>query len=358
MKKDKFTITDQDIEWIKEYIENPSPTGNEKAGQKMWLEHLTPFIDDVIHTPYGCTAGIVNPGQDFKVVIEAHSDEIAWYVNYIDESGFIHVTETGGTDAGIAPAKKVIIHTKKGPVSAVFGWPAIHTRAASDDAPKMDKIFIDCGCDSKEEVEESGIEVGDYITYDAGFYVLNKKYFVGRALDNRIGGFIIAKVAEMLKNDNVNLPYSLYIVNSVQEEIGTKGAEMMAYRISPDCVLVVDVTHDTNTPMMDKNKEGDIACGRGPIIVKAPSIHLTLRQLIFDTAQQNKIPYQLAVHAKETGTDADAFAYQKGGIPTALLSLPLRYMHTTVETMHKEDIENTIRLLYHFLLQLKPDVFE
>jgi len=350
----KTLIGTEEIKWLERYIQNASPTGNEQDGQKIWLEYIKPYIDEHYVDPYGSVAGIINPGKDFKVVIEAHADEIAWYVNRIGTDGFIHVVDTGGTDPGIAPSQKVTIHTEKGAVPAVFGWPAIHSRDVSQDAPKKSTIFIDCGCSSREEVEALGVQVGDYITYDAGFCVLNKRFLVGRALDNRMGGFMIARLTKMLKENNVQLPYTLYIVNSVQEEIGTKGAEMMAHYIKPDCAIVIDVTHDTNTPMMDKNKEGDIACGKGPAIMKAPPIHIKLRQLLTETAKEQNIPYQMAVMTKETGTDADAFAYQNGGIPTSLISMPLRYMHTTVETMHKEDVEHAIRLLYFALQKIDP----
>ncbi|HYD21219.1 MAG TPA: M20/M25/M40 family metallo-hydrolase [Flavipsychrobacter sp.] len=354
--KDTELIGKKELEWIKQYIENASPTGNEKSGQKMWLDHLAPYIDDRLICNYGGVAGIIGPGKKFKVVIEAHADEIAWYVNKIDKDGFIHVQETGGTDPGIAPSQKVQIHTGKGAVDAIFGWPAIHARETSDDAPKMSSIFLDCGCSSKEDAEDLGIQVGDLVTYTAGFFVMQDKYFVGRALDNRMGGFIIARVAKLLKENNIQLPYTLYIANSVQEEIGTKGAEMLSSIIKPDCAIVVDVTHDTGTPMIDKNKEGDVGIGKGPVILKAPPIHNIMRQLLVKTAKDRDIQFQLAVMAKQTGTDADAFAYQNGGTPTALISVPLRYMHTTVETMHKKDVEDAIMLLYHTLQAIDPEM--
>lgn len=349
-------IGKEELKWLERYISNWSPTGREKGGQQMWLDYIRPYIDDRLICNYGSVAGIINPGKDFKVVIEAHADEIAWYVGRIGADGIIHVTETGGTDPGIAPSQRVVIHTENGPVDALFGWPAIHARETQDDAPKMSTIFIDCGCSSREEVEELGIQVGDIITYSTGFWVLNKRFLVGRALDNRMGGFMIARVARMLKENNIELPYSLYIVNSVQEEIGTKGAEMMSYLIQPDCAVVIDVTHDTDTPMMDKNKEGDISLGKGPVILKAPPVHNVMRELLVSAAKDNSIPFQLSVMAKETGTDTDAFAYERGGTPSCLISMPLRYMHTTVETMHKEDIENAIMLLYHSLQRIKPDI--
>jgi putative aminopeptidase FrvX len=349
-------IGKEETEWISKYIHNPSPTGNEASGQRIWMDYISPYTDDIEIGPYGCTTAILGPGKPFKVVVEAHADEIAWYVNRIGEDGFIHVKETGGTDPGIAPSQRVIIHTGKGPVDAIFGWPAIHAREISDDAPKMSTIFLDCGCTSKEEVEALGISVGDYITYSSGFSTMNKDYFIGRALDNRMGGFMIARVARMLKENNIELPYTLCFTNATQEEIGTKGAEMAAEQLRPDCAIIIDVTHDTSTPMIDQNKEGVMSLGAGPVIMKAPPIHPIMHKLLLDTADAQNITIQKGVMAKETGTDADAFAYANGGTPTALISLPLRYMHTTVETMHRSDIEAGIRLLYHTLLAIKPEM--
>lgn len=354
MKDTQQLISDEDIAWLKAYVANAAPTGNERNGQKMWIDRIMPNVDEVFIDPYGSAAAIIGPGMDFRVAMEAHADEIAWYVHTISEDGFIHVEETGGTDPGIAPSQKVTIHTDKGKVDGIFGWPAIHERNLQDDAPKKKTIFIDCGCTCKEEVEALGIEVGDYITYDSGLYLINKKYFSGRALDNRIGGFIMARTARLLKENNIQLPYSLYILNCVQEEIGTRGAEMMAYRIRPNCAFVVDVTHDNGIPMVDKDTQGDISLGKGPVVTKSPPVHSNLRNLLVDTARKHGIPFQRGVVAKSTGTDTDAFAYQREGIPSCLLSLPLRYMHTTVETVHREDVENTIRLLYYVLQEMHP----
>jgi putative aminopeptidase FrvX len=355
MAKDKPLIAEQEIDWLGKYIHNASPSGNEKDGQKMWLEHIKPYIDDHIVDTYGNVAAIINPGQEFKVVLEAHADEIGWYVKMIDDDGYIHVQETGGTDPGIAPSQWVNIHTGKGTVPAIFGWPAVHMRDQKDDAPKQSTIFLCCGCQSKEEVQERGVMVGDLITYDTGFRVLNETHFTGRALDNRMGGFMTSRIARMIKEEGIKLPYSLYIVNAVQEEVGMKGAKMIAHTIQPQCALVIDVTHDTTMPLADKNKEGDIEIGKGPVLTKSAPVHNKLRQLLVDVAREHKIPIQHAAEANETGTDVDVFAYELGGIPSVLLSLPLRYMHTTVETMHRDDIENGMHLLFHSLQKLGPD---
>jgi putative aminopeptidase FrvX len=349
-------IGEKEIEWISRYIENAAPSSREVHGQMMWLDYIKPHIDDHIVDNYGSVAAIINPGQPFKVVIEAHADEIAWVVLRITPDGFIRVQPTGGMDPEIAPAQKVNIHTSNGIVNGIFGWPAIHTRITSDPKPKSSNLFVDVGCKSKEQVEKMGIKVGDFITYTDGFWMLNNEFLIGRALDNRIGGFMLATVARLLKESSINLPYSLYIVNSVQEEIGLKGAEMMAYTIKPNCAIVTDVTHATRIPLGDQNMESDIELEHGPVIAQAPCLHHKLRDLMIAAADENKLHYQLQVSDKDTGTDADAFAYSSGGIPTALINIPLRYMHTTVEMCGKKCVEHAIWLMYHTLLKIKPDM--
>ncbi|GAA4512062.1 MULTISPECIES: M42 family metallopeptidase [Sphingobacterium] len=347
-------VTKESLKFLERYINNPSPTGFEWEGQRLWLDYLKPYVDDTYIDNYGTAVGIINPEAKYKVVIEAHADEISWFVNYITKDGLIYVIRNGGSDHQIAPSKRVNIHTEKGPVKAVFGWPAIHTRSGEkEEAPSLKNIFLDCGCTSKEEVEELGIHVGSVVTYEDEFMVLNDRYYVGRALDNRVGGFMIAEVARLLKENSKKLPFGLYIVNSVQEEIGLRGAEMIANYIKPNVAIVTDVTHDTQTPMINKVTQGDLACGKGPVLSYAPAVQINLNKMLIDVAKKNEIPFQRQASSRYTGTDTDAFAYSNGGVPSALISLPLRYMHTTVEMVHKEDVDNVIRLIYETLLTIE-----
>lgn len=341
--------------FLRKYLNNPSPTGFEVEGQKIWLEYIKPYIDEWQLDNYGTLYGIINPGQDFKVVIEGHADEISWFVHFITDDGFIHVIRNGGSDHQIAPSKRVNIHTPKGIVKGVFGWPAIHTRKGDEakTTPKTDNIFIDVGAKDKDEVLKMGIHVGCVITYEDEMIVLNDKFYVGRALDNRMGGFCIAEVARMIKEQNIKLPYSLYIVNAVQEEVGLRGAEMVTHTIKPNVAIVTDVTHDTHTPLVTKKKIGDVKCGDGPSVTYAPAVHQKLLQLIVDTAEKHQIPIQREAASRSTGTDTDAFAYSNGGVPSALISLPLRYMHTTVEMAHKDDVENVIKLIFETLKEIE-----
>jgi putative aminopeptidase FrvX len=218
-------------------------------------------------------------------------------------------------------------------------------RALKEETPSMKNIFLDCGCDSKEAVEKLGVHVGCVVTFEDEFMILNKNKYVGRALDNRVGGFMIAEVARLLKEEKTRLPFGLYIVNSVQEEVGLRGAEMIAKRIKPDVAIITDVCHDTHTPMVDKIENGDLKSGDGPVLTYGPAVQNNLLKQLIATAQENKIPFQRAAVSRATGTDTDAFAYSNEGVASALISLPLRYMHTTVETVQKEDVENTIRLI-------------
>jgi putative aminopeptidase FrvX len=356
-KRNKSILTEKSFDFFKNYINTPSPVGFEYTGQRLWIDYAKQYVDEIFTDPYGTAVGVINPNSSFKVVIEAHVDEISWFVNYITNEGLIYLKRNGGVDHQIAPGQRVFIHGKKGPVKAVFGWPAIHTRLSNQDkepVAKVENLFLDCGARSKKELEDLGVGIGAVVTYQDGFDELAYDYYIGRAFDNRIGGFMIAEVARLIKENKKKLPFGLYIVNAVQEEIGLRGAEMIARRIKPNVAIITDVTHDTSTPMINKVIEGDTSCGKGPSLSYGPAVHNKLLQLVEDVAAKNNIPVQLRTVSRSTGTDTDSFAYANDGCPSVLISIPLRYMHTTVEMLHRSDIEQTIQLMYQTLLTLTP----
>ena len=339
--------------FLYDYLNNNSPTGFEVSGQRIWLDYITPYVDTYITDTYGSVAGVINPDAKYKVVIEAHADEISWFVKYITDDGYMYVARNGGSDHQIAPSMRAHFHTKKGIVNGVFGWPAIHVRKEKEEAPALKNIFLDVGASSKDEVHEMGIHIGTVVTFEAELMELNNKYYCGRALDNRMGGFMIAEVARKLKENKKELPFGLYVVNAVQEEIGLRGAEMMAHRIAPDVAIVTDVCHDTYSPMYDKKFSGDTKAGNGPVLSYAPAVQNNLRDMIIDVADGHKIPFQRMALSRATGTDTDAFAYSRDGVASALISLPLKYMHTTVETAAISDVENVISLIYETVLKIE-----
>src|SRR6218665_4209016 len=215
----KKIITKKSEQFLEKYLNNASPTGFEYEGQKLWMDYIRPFVDTIETDTYGTAIAIINPKAEYKVVIEAHADEISWFVHYITKDGFIYLRRNGGSDHQIATSMRVNIHTEKGLVKAVFGWPAIHVRdAAREETPTLKNIFLDLGCKSDKEVEELGVHVGCVVTYEADLMELNNRYYTGRALDNRMGGFMIAEAARLLKENKDKLPFGLYIVNAVQEE--------------------------------------------------------------------------------------------------------------------------------------------
>ena len=318
MAKTKSLLNTNSTNFLYQYLNNPSPTGFESAGQKIWLNYIKPYVDTHFVDTYGTVVGVINPSAPYKVVIEAHADEISWFVNYISKDGFIYLKRNGGSDHQIAPSMRVNIHTDKGIVKGVFGWPAIHVREpGKEEPPSLKNIFLDLGCKSDKEVSDLGVHVGCVVTYQDELMELNDRYYVGRALDNRIGGFMIAEVARLLKEKKDKLPFGLYIVNAVQEEVGLNGATMIARKIKPNVAIVTDVCHDTQTPMMSKITSGDIHCGKGPVLSYAPAVQNNLLKLIIATAKKNKIEFQRQAASRATGTDTDAFAYATDGIASA-----------------------------------------
>jgi putative aminopeptidase FrvX len=339
-------------EFLKEYLNATSPTGMETMGQQIWLDYLKPFVDKTYTDIYGTAVGVVNPEAKYKVVIEAHADEIGWTVSHIDDKGFIRVVRNGGSDHHIAPGTPVQVLGEKGVVKGHFGWLAIHERGTDNDLkPEVKNLFVDVEASSKEEVEEMGVFVGTPMVYDTEFKERNGK-FISRALDNRIGGYMIAQVAKKLKKNNVKLPFGLYIVNSVQEEIGLFGAHMIANSIKPDVAIITDVCHDTHTPHMNQLTAGDVKSGDGPVIFRGADIQLNLHKQILGVVKEQKIKFQRGAYNGNSGTDTGAFYKANGGVACQLISLPLKYMHTTVETVSESDVDSVIELIYHSLLSI------
>ena len=358
-KKSPLVYGKEEVKFLETLLNTPSPTGFEYTGQQVWVDYIRPYVDDIIIDTYGTAVGVINPDAEYKVVIEAHCDEISRFVNYITDNGLIHVIRNGWSDHLIAPSQRVHIHTENdGTVDGVFGRPAIHTRGWSrstkwETTPEVKNITIDIWAADKKEVQKLGIEIGNPITYDAPFMTLNDKYFVARALDNRAGGFMIAQVARLLQKNKKKLDFGLYIVNSVQEEIGLRWAKMIAERIQPDVAIVTDVRHDTTTPMIDKTVEWESKCGEWPMLTVWPAVQNNLLRFVKKIAKKQKIDHQMWAASTYTGTDTDAFAYSNQGVASVLISLPLRYMHTTVEMVDQHDVSQTIKLMYETVCGLK-----
>lgn len=352
---------EKDIKFLKKYLNSSAPSGYELmiGGQKVWMDYVKNYCHEIEVDDYGNAYATYsnynkedlpkNDSERHTVLLDAHADEIGFFVFDITEKGFIKIGRLGGSDLTITPSSRVNIWGNIR-IDGVFGHPAIHVHKNKVDL-KIESVFIDVGVSSKKEVEDLGIEIGNPITMSDGYMDLGD-FHCGRSLDDKIGGYSTAQVLKYLYENNVKLPFDLVVVNSVQEEVGLRGAQMAAKKITPNIAIAIDVTHDTDSPAYNKNKEGSISSGKGIVITSAPSIHNKLYKDIVNVAKTNNIPYQLYASGISTGTNADAYAYPHG-IPTALLSIPVRYMHTTVETVHKKDVDHLINYLITFIENYK-----
>jgi len=345
-------------DFLEEYLITPSPTGYETEGQKVWMEYLNGFADKTEADSYGSAIAKIETSSDvMTVMLEAHVDEIGMVVQHITDEGFIYLNKLGGSDSTIARAKRVYIHGKEGKVSGVTGNTAIHLQEKKNGGgkePSWKDIFVDIGASNKEEVLEV-IQIGDPVTYAEDIEYLNENVIAARALDNRIGGFAVAQAMRQIKKHRKDLAVNVIALNSVQEEVGGFGARMMSYRHMPDAAIVTDVTHATDSPGIDQREHGQIKMGEGPTVQHGGANHPALVRHIEETAKAKEIKLQHEATSIRTGTDTDSIFYQRTGIPSALVSVPIRYMHSPVETASLQDLELLVKLMAESVLALKPD---
>lgn len=344
-------------EFLKNYLNAHSPVAQEYEGQKIWVNEIEKLADEVKVDAYG-TAYAIKYGDPQiknrkKVVIEAHCDEIAWIISHIESDGYIRVKTHGGSDNMIAPSLPVLIHTHDGQkVPGVFGSAAIHTREARTEmGSAVHELWIDLGVETTEDVKKLGVEVGNLVTFNTQVSALGD-YLVSRSLDNKIGGYIILETLRNLKH--ATLPYDLYVVNAVQEEVGLYGARLIAQTIKPDLAIVHDVCHNTNHPKMNKAKDGDTKGGHGPVLQYTAQNHRKILKLLKQVSEEHMIKIQNTVGSY--GNDTVSFFLEN--VPTAIISSPLKYMHTTVEMVHIQDVESAIELFTMSLVKITPEWIE
>jgi endoglucanase len=346
-----------DHPFLFDLLATPSPTGFEIRGQRKWVNYVRGFADVVENDAYG-SAWATLKGSNAKaplIMLEAHADEIGYMVKHISKDGFLFVDRVGGSDVATARGRRVDILGDKGTVRGVIGNIAIHIRNREDEkVPKVHELWIDIGASSEAEVKKAGIRVGHPLVYADGVEALGKHKLIGRALDNRIGGYIISQVLAGLAKAKTRPAATVVGVNAVQEEIGGHGARMVAHRLMPDLAIVLDVTHGTDTPEVNHRKHGEVKLGAGPSLTHGSANHPNVVQRLMAVAEKADIPLQHESSSRFTGTDTDVIFNQKEGIPSALVSLPLRYMHSVVELCDLRDVSHTIDLLTAFVRDIKP----
>jgi len=342
------------LNFLKTLVNTPSPVGHETRGQRVWLDYAKKFADETFSDAYGNCVAVLNKGGGPRIMLAAHADEIAMAVNYIDDNGFIYVRRMGGVDAAITKAQRIVIHTRNGAVKGVVGNVAPHLTKLDGEPklPKIHDIFIDIGVSSCKAAEEL-VRVGDPITLTDEFDVLRGDLVVARAFDNRIGTWAVAETLRLLKESKVKFNAEVCAVSNVQEEVGLLGARQIAYSLHPDTALVVDVTHATDYPTVSKAQHGDTRIGKGPAITHGGCNHPEVVKRIEEVAKKKKIPLQHEAMSANSGTDTDVIFWTRGGIASALISLPNRYMHSPVEVVSLKDLEMIPQLMAAFVQSVK-----
>jgi len=342
------------LQFLKTLVNTPSPTGHETRGQRVWLDYAKQFADETFSDAYGNCVAVLNKGGGPRLMLAAHADEIAMAVNYIDADGFIYVRRMGGIDAAITKAQRIVIHTRNGAVKGVVGNVAPHLMKTEGEpkAPKIHDLFIDIGVSSRKEAEAL-VRIGDPITLTDEFDILRGDLAVARAFDNRIGTFAVAEALRLLKESKVKLNCEVCAVSNVQEEVGLLGARQIAYSLHPDLALVVDVTHATDYPTVSKAQHGDTRLGAGPAITHGGCNHPEVVKRLEEVAAKKKIPLQHEAMSNSSGTDTDVIFWTRGGIASALISLPNRYMHSPVEVVSLKDLEQIPQLMAAFAQSVK-----
>lgn len=345
-----------DKAFLFDLLSTPSPSGWESPGQKKWTERMRAFADSVESDAYGSAwARLDGTSEDaITVMLESHVDEIGFIVKHIDENGFLAMSPIGGSDCTIAAARRLRIFGSRGVVTGVFGNTAIHLRDTDKDKiPEWKDLFVDIGASSPEEVAELGIRVGHPAVYADEAEELPGGRIVGRALDNRISGYMLTRVfAELAQSGKPNV--TTLAVNAVQEELGGYGAKMTSYRLFPQAALCFDVTHATDTPGINRKENGKVELGKGPTVAHGMANHPRIVERLIQIAEQENLPLQHEAISRTTRTDTDSIFASRSGIPSALVSIPLRYMHSPTELIDLDDLEATARLTVAFLRSIQP----
>lgn len=348
-------MRESSYEFLKKLLETPSPSGFEATGQRVWLDYVSQFADEVSSDAYGNCIAVVNPQGKPRVLLAGHSDEIGFMVQFVSEEGFIYFQSIGGSDPALARGQRVVVHGQAGPVRGVIGQLAVHMQEPDDrkKVPDLHQMFIDIGAKTKKEALEK-VGVGCAITYDYGVVELGNGRIAARGCDNRIGTFAAAEGLRRVSENRKKLKACVIAASTIQEENGLYGATMTGYSVHPDVALVVDVTHATDIPLCTKTKHGEINLGGGPVISIGSSNHPVVNARLKAVAKREKIEIQFEANPRWTGTDADAIFRQRGGIATTSIGLPNRYMHSPVEVIELKDLEEIGRLMGAFALDVKP----
>jgi len=347
-------MNDISFDFLRDLLGTASPSGFEEEASSIWRSYLKDFELKV--DTYGNSIATLRPGTPHvnnKIMLCGHIDEIGMMIHYINDEGFIYVSKIGGFDPLITLAQNIVIHNKNGPICGVIGRKPIHLMDEDEEEIKLHTIFIDIGAVDKEDAL-SMVSVGDPITFDSPFVELVNNKIVARGLDDRMGAWVVAETLKRLKERSL-FKVPIVGVATVQEENGTYGGSMVAKSVNPSVAIAIDVTHATDVPNISKEKHGDCKLGGGPVLSIGSVSHKKVNSSLEKVAEENRIEIQKQISPRWSGTDADAIFSESGGIPTALVSVPNRNMHSPVEMINLLDLEASVDLLVKWCESISSD---
>ncbi|MBN2081262.1 M20/M25/M40 family metallo-hydrolase [bacterium] len=345
-------------QFLIDLVNHPAPTGFEAPAVKVWCDYLRPHADEVFTDSYGNGFAVLNPKGDPTVLLTGHADEIGLMVTYIDDEGFLWVGSLGGYDAKILPAMRVRVFGRGGELPGVIGALPPHMQRPDGGGNQLERykfgvnVYIDIGAKDKKEAEKY-VRVGDPVILDYGFLSLKNDIAVSRGLDNKIGIWAAAEGLRRCSQDRKGLNAKIVALATVQEEIGGHGAKMGAFRIDPDVALAVDVTQSVDHPGAEKKRWGEHRMGQGPVVAHGSACHPEVVARLGKVARRLRINLQHEAAPMWTGTDGDSIFRSRAGIPTAVVSLAQRYMHSPVEMVNLKDLEQIASLLAAFCRDVK-----
>jgi endoglucanase len=349
-------MTEQDFQFFKELVEAPSPSGFEQPAQRVIRRALDGVVDELRTDVLGNVIATLNgpPGAP-RLMLAGHCDEIGFMVKYIDERGFLFFAPIGGVDAHLVPGQRVSVHTSGGPLPGVVGRRPIHQLENSerDKVMPFKNQFIDIGCVDKAAAQAL-VAIGDPVTFAVGVERLQGRKVTSRAFDDKIGAYVVAQVLREVRRRG-DQQVTLVGVSTVQEEVGLRGGTASAYGVNPDLGIAVEVGFASDYPDADHKHSGEIRLGEGPVLARGPNINPTLFDLLTATARDEGIPFQIMGIPRASGTDANVMQLNRGGVATALISVPLRYMHTPVEVLDLDDLRRTVQLLAALCARIAPE---
>jgi putative aminopeptidase FrvX len=350
-------MTESQKQFMIRLLNEPAPSGYEGPVQAIWKNEVSKFCKDIKKDVHGNLTATQNPGKPKSALIVGHSDEVGLIANFINNEGFIYVNSIGGVDPSILGSQRVRIITKKGIVHGVIGRTSVHleiTPITERKLPRMHEIWVDIGAKNKKDAEKY-VSMGDPIIFGNDFQQMTGDTATARCWDNRVGVFVVAEVLRNLQKVK-KLNHTVYGVSSVQEETSLWGARGPAYALKPTLGIAIDVMPCTDSPGILKERFGDTKVGNGPVITRGVRTNNVISDELISIAKRKKIPYQVDVDSGYTSTDADPISQVRAGIPTSVISLATRYLHSSVETLRLKDIENTILLLTQYIVLGKLEV--